>query len=281
MSNSIAPLSVPEPKPQRQVSTARPAHPKQNRSRVLRRSGMLAPSIVSVSGGVVPKRRRPRLHPIHFHPALVLSGAAIFAAALVFGGGLLFLRHKDQAPNPYSLAATLGASTTQPSADSETPPSSADLAAYKTAPNEPRLLKISKLHLNAKVMAVEADEKGSPRVLQNIFDTGWFMGSTRPGEGGVVLLNGKVTGSTKPGVFALLENLSAGDVIEVERGDGKTISYKVAALEHYDSDKVTTQQALRPAVADKPGLNLLTAGSRYNVKAGKFEQSLLVLAVQQ
>jgi hypothetical protein len=236
---------------------------------------------------VVPKRRRTRIHPVvaNVHPSLILVGSTIMAAVLVFGGGLLLFKTKGGASDKYSFGqstgttATLGA-TTHTSVN-EVPPSAAEIVGYKTAAENPRLLTIPKISLSSRVVGMSAGKDGLPTSVQNIFDTSWLLGSAKPGDNGVMLISGKAVGDTKSGAFGSLSSLALGDVIQVERGDGKVISYKVAKLTRYDPSQLTQSTLLAPATPGKPGLNLVTSNSRFVTKTNSFEQRLLVQAVQQ
>jgi hypothetical protein len=284
------------PKREHVVSTVKPAHPRQSRSLVLKRKGLGGPAITPVvmptplsieSKVEQPKHRRTRVHPVvaSVHPGLILVGSTIVAAVLVFGGGLLLFRSKGGASDKYSFeqstgtTATLGA-TTHTSAN-EVPPSAAEIVGYKTAAESPRLLTIPKISLSSRIVGMSAGKDGLPTSLQNIFDTSWLLGSAKPGDDGVMLISGKAVGDTKIGAFGSLNSLALGDVVQVERGDGKVVSYKVAKLTRYDPSQLTRSTLLAPATPGKPGLNLVTSNSRFVTKTNSFEQRLLVQAVQQ
>jgi hypothetical protein len=291
-SEPVEPPITPVSQQKRAASSTKPAHPRQSRSLVLKRKGLNSPIVVApaviVSAPNIPKRRRARLHPVAatVHPVFVLTGAAVLAAVLVFGGGLLLFKSKGGGQDKYSLsqahdggAETLGASTTRDT--NEIKPSAAEMVNYKTPPQDPRLLTIAKLQMSARVVGLDVGKDGLPTSTQNIFDTSWLRTSAKPGENGVTLISGKVAGEAKTGVFGQLESLAVGDVIQIERGDGKVISYKVAKLTKYNPAQLDEATLMKPATAGKSGLNLVTANSRYITKTNSFEQRLLVQAVQQ
>ena len=62
----------------------------------------------------------------------------------------------------------------------------------------------------------------------NIFDVGWYEGSSKPGEGGTMIIDGHNGGPHVYGVFKNLPDLMEGDIIQVERGDGEIFKYRVA-----------------------------------------------------
>lgn len=278
-------------KRQRVVATTRPAHMRQSRSLVLKRKGLNGPSAISLpmqpEPVVAPKQRRTRRSiGVGIHPGLVLVGSAVMAAVLVFGGGLILFKAKGGSHDKYSLGqstsfetATLGATTK--SSVNELPPSAAEVAGYKTASENPRLLTIPKLGLSSRVVGMAAGRDGLPTSVQNIFDTSWLLSSAKPGNNGVVVIGGKVAGDTKAGAFGSAGNMAVGDVMQIERGDGKVFSYKVAKVTRYDVSQLTESVLMAPAIAGKPGLNLVTTNSRFITKTNSFEQRLLIQTVQQ
>jgi LPXTG-site transpeptidase (sortase) family protein len=99
---------------------------------------------------------------------------------------------------------------------------------YSVAPDRPRYMTIEKIGVrNARIMEVGTTRDNKMGVPTNIFDVGWYAKSSKPGEGGVLLMDGHNGGPTRAGVFKKLDTLVAGDKILVERGDGAKFTYKV------------------------------------------------------
>jgi sortase (surface protein transpeptidase) len=155
------------------------------------------------------------------------------------------------------------------------------ISAYSVAPDLPRVIRIPRLQLAARIKRLGARSSGELMTPTNINDTGWYDGSVKPGENGTLLIDGHVAGPTKAGVFQRLKILKEGDTIEVERGDGKTFTYKVIKLESVDRNKFNMNAALASADPGKPGLNLVSFSGRYDVRTNQYEQQVIVYAVQQ
>lgn len=110
----------------------------------------------------------------------------------------------------------------------ETEVTDAERSDYTVAADLPRYLTIEKLGIyNARILQVGVTTDGAMDVPNNIFDVGWYVGSAKPGSGGVIVIDGHNGGPNIHGVFKELPNLTAGDKIKIERGDGKTFIYKV------------------------------------------------------
>ncbi len=99
---------------------------------------------------------------------------------------------------------------------------------YTVAPDRPRYLTISKLGItNARVLAMGVNTEGELDTPRNIFDVGWYEGSGKPGLGGSMVIDGHNGGPHVHGVFKNLPDLSHGDIIQIERGDGLVFKYEV------------------------------------------------------
>ena len=164
------------------------------------------------------------------------------------------------------------------SAPEESKPSPAAYGSYSVAPDLPRYVRIPKLGVVAMVQRQGVDKNGALKAPGNVHVAGWYDGSSKPGDGGAMLLDGHVAGPTQQGVFYNLKKLVAGDKIEVERGDGKVFSYKVVKSVSAKADKVDMASALLPVVDGKPGLNLITCTG--NISGVHYDDRLVVYATQ-
>lgn len=115
---------------------------------------------------------------------------------------------------------------------------------YKVAPNKPRFLSIAKLGIDrARVVEVGLNNIGRLQVPVSIYDVGWYRSSGKPGMGGTMLLDGHNGGPTKEGVFKHLPDIAIGDIIVIERGDGKFFKYKVVESEEVPLSEADSQMA--------------------------------------
>lgn len=274
---TIADLPLVSTKPEAPASTAqvinnRPDLPKQSRSHVLKRQ-MVRPSS---NKKYRPKHRRP-LMPI------VLKGMALIIFVAGIGVTINTISTNKYAKNQITRLTeeaeksdVLGISNTAPS---ETAPSNI-LTTHTVADDAPRFLVINKLGVKARIQRIGITQDNALKSPTTIFDAGWYQGSAKPGEVGPVVLNGHVSGPTKHGIFHSIGSVKAGDKIQVERGDGKVFTYTVAISKTYDDDKVDMTEVLASYVPDKPGLNLITTSSPFNVVTNKFEPRIVIFATQ-
>lgn len=163
---------------------------------------------------------------------------------------------------------------------SEDQPTMTSVSQYKVAADMPRMLSINKIGIFSKIKRVNIDASGQVGTPKNIYDVGWYDGSAKPGEPGAVFIDGHVSGPTARGVFYNLKNLVQGDVINIEKGDGQLITYKVVASELFAYDGVDMAKVLRPYDSNKQGLNLMTCTGKFNKATQSYEKRLVVYAVR-
>ena len=110
----------------------------------------------------------------------------------------------------------------------ETEPTETEILEYVVPPDQPRYLTIEELGIrNARILPMGIKQSGELDTPRNIFDTGWYTNSGKPGQGGTLFIDGHNGGPRVRGVFKDLPTLIPGDVIQVERGDGLIYRYVV------------------------------------------------------
>lgn len=250
--------------------------PRQTRSGVLRRQMVKASS----------KKYRPQKHR-SFKPYLI-TGVAVFV--LLLGSAISIITYNKIRADS-TVKAVLAKQTVEHNLNNADDGTSAndlpsednppvDISGYTVADSRPRYLIINVLGVKARVRRVGVDNNNIIKGPSNIYDVGWYENSAQPGNGGTTLIDGHVAGQTNRGVFFGLNTLKKGDKIEVERGDGKRISYTVASTEQADFDTLNMKKVLNSVAPGKPGLNLMTASSRYNVRTSQYEKRVIIYATQ-
>lgn len=153
------------------------------------------------------------------------------------------------------------------------------VSSYKVDPTAPRRINIPKIGVNARIKPLGTKTNNELKAPTSIYDAGWFDQSARLGERGATLIDGHVHGLTKPGVFYNLKKLSAGDKIEIERGDGKLFKYQVIRSQTYSRHSTDMQAAVASIDPALPGLNIITCTGTLEKKSNTYSERLLVQAV--
>lgn len=155
------------------------------------------------------------------------------------------------------------------------------LETYEVDAARPRMLTIESLGVQARVFEVGTDGRGQPQLAKNSYDTGWYNVSALPGESGAAVLSGACSGSVGSGVFNRLGELSRGDKLTLERGDGTLLTYGVVSLEKLPVDSVDMTAVLRPSYGATRGLNLIGCTGAYNTKTNDFAGRTIIYATQE
>lgn len=149
----------------------------------------------------------------------------------------------------------------------EEEPTETEIVEYRVSADRPRYLSIEKLGIrNARILAVGITTRGELATPANIFDTGWYSNSGKPGWGGTMVIDGHNGGPTKYGVFKRLPELVKGDIITVERGDGKVFEYSVVenvTISLAESD-VYMATAMRSPEQGKESVTLITCTGEWS-----------------
>lgn len=261
----------------RTVSKVKPALPRPHRSLVLKRH--------IVERADQHRRHVRREHKRHFASMLVALVVIMTLAVLswafwdflpvVRSISIPFIGNHHQA-QPAEMVTTR-----QHSNLDESKPSEGEVQTYQAAADAPRILRIPKLEIEARVKRVGSSLSGEPISPSNIFDVGWYDDSSKPGMPGAVLINGHISGASKHGVFYNLSTLQQNDQIEIERGDKKVIVYTVMKVQTYSGDQVDMTTALQSFSADKNGLNIITSSANYDGGISTSQQRVAVFAVQK
>lgn len=241
------------------------------------RSQVLQRKQVKLSSMARTERKALKKH-VALDKALLVCGILVIAGGLWLGWRSFTTNEKIA-----QTVQTLGEQTNDQPGTNSTVPSETNppsVSSYKTAPDLPRAIRIEKIGVEARVLRLGVRANNQLGAPPNIFDAGWYEASSKPGEGGAVVIDGHVSGPTKPGVFHKLDKLATGDKITVERGDGNVISYTVVTKRTYPNDKVDMAAALVSITPGKNGLNLITCEGEVDHTGAHFKERLIVFAEQ-
>lgn len=160
-------------------------------------------------------------------------------------------------------------------------PSTNDLKAYSVAPELPKYISLPAIKVDrARVINLGVRSNNQIATPNNIYDTGWYAGSAKPGYSGAVFVFGHVSSWQANGIFYNLKKLKSGDTISITRGDDRVFTYKVVRLKTYAVDKVDINEVLSPVNPAKPGLNLMTCSGAIIKGTNDFSERLVVFTEQ-
>lgn len=162
--------------------------------------------------------------------------------------------------------------------ESELPANS--LENYVVEASLPRALYIDKLDVAARIMPMSINKDGSVQAPKNIYDAGWYNASVKPGETGAMFIDGHASGPTREGLFAYLDTLKVGDTMQVEKGDGKKLTYKVVHTETVALADVDMRKVLLPHGNASRAMNLMTCTGKWLPLEKTYDKRVIVYTEQ-
>lgn len=195
----------------------------------------------------------------------------IFAIALIVFGVLVLWQQYQATHKPASPISnqTLTNSTDDPE---ETKP---NCAAHKVAEDQPRKIILPSIDSDGCIIRVGVDQDNAIAVPGNIHLAGWYTNSPLPGEKGVSIIDGHVSGKYNPGIFKKLKQLQVGDKYKIEFGDQTTKTFEVVSVKEYSPDE-TTKKMYQQSESIENQLNLITCGGKFDKKTNQYEKRVLV-----
>jgi sortase (surface protein transpeptidase) len=203
----------------------------------------------------------------------LLSYRIILASVLVLSGvGLLMPRIAIRAipAPPPNFQEIITEDTANPS---ENFPSTD--ATYTVPANQPRRIIIKSIGVSGFVQRIGKNSQNAVSVPNNIHYAGWYVDSVAPGDNGLSIIDGHVSGRYTDGIFKKLKNIVVNDIVSIEFGDGSiknfsvfdttTINVEEATTVLFEQDKSTEQQ-----------LNIITCGGTYNTDTQSYTDRVIV-----
>lgn len=197
----------------------------------------------------------------------------LIVVGLILVAGSIYLYQKQ--PKPPALTKTNTISIAKaPSAVKLTPKA---IATYTVPASYPKFLAIPSINIpNTPVVPLGLLASGAIATPDNIYETGWYTGSSKPGQSGAMFIYGHVSSWTADGIFYNLKKLVPGNFVSITRGDNKVFKYKVISTKIYPYNNVNMQQVLSPVDANTPGLNLMTCTGQVISGTSEFNERLVV-----
>lgn len=205
-------------------------------------------------------------------------GAMSFVMAVYFG--FQTLTKKDTPKSVLGSQTNIQNDTNRVSEiPSEQVPSQQDISTYLVASEYPRYMRIPSLKINTRIRRLGLDRKGAVGTPNNIHDAGWYDSSAKPGDkDGSSIIVGHIAGPTMHGLFWDLPLISQGTIIEIEKGNGFVIRYKVSKIEKIPNDSFDISKYLVQEAPGKNDLKLITATNKFNTVSGDYTQRVVVFA---
>ncbi|POX50383.1 class F sortase [Streptomyces sp. Ru71] len=205
-----------------------------------------------------PPRRGPRT-------LATLFWAAVALVAVVGLAGRHDTSPPGAGPRPHAAPAVAATSSSAPGEAGPHLPRS-----------RPTRLLIPAIGVDAPFTDLAIDSTGrlKPPPPDNTNLVGWYAKGPSPGEAGTSVIAGHVDTKTAAAVFAHLDELRKGDVVYVDRADGRRAAFVVDSTQTFDKDDFPSDRVY----ADTPQaqVRLITCAGSYDRSARDYTQNLVV-----
>ena len=122
---------------------------------------------------------------------IIITVAALVLIALITACIAIFINNsKTKAPAKPKETQTESRSSAE--AD-EKKPAPDTLASYKVAADLPRVINIEKIKVKSRILALGVKSNNELKAPVNIYDSGWYLESAKPGAPGAMLIDGHVS----------------------------------------------------------------------------------------
>lgn len=140
--------------------------------------------------------------------------------------------------------------------------------------SEPVRVRISRLGIDGPTVVIGLQADGTLGIPYRASDIGWYDKAPTPGELGPAILVGHVEWRGSRGVFWRLREVVPGDIVEVNRADGKTIKFKVDSVRQFPQDSFPTQEVY--GNIDYAGVRLITCSGIFDKKLKRYSHNTVV-----
>lgn len=152
----------------------------------------------------------------------------------------------------------------------------ADDGTYKVATDQPKKIIINSIGVNGYIQKVDKDNNSNISAPTNINYAGWYVRSTIPGQPGLSIIDGHVSGRYSPGIFANLKRMQIGQIFSVQFGDDSMRRFEVI-----DRRQVINSQAADFLFIKRDDLvsqlNLITCEGVYDDKSRQYKDRLVLV----
>jgi LPXTG-site transpeptidase (sortase) family protein len=202
----------------------------------------------------------------------------VIAFGFILAGSVslvVYYGHKHQAQKPITINpnATVNQSTNNPS---EGPVKDSDFS--NVPADQPKQIILGTIHAKGYIQKVATDSKTNQvGVPSNVNVAGWYTESVKPGQAGLSVIDGHVSGKYTDGIFKHLGSLEAGDTYQIVFGDNSIKTFKVRSVQTLpiaDAGKIL----LTPDPTIKSQLNLITCGGSFNKQAQQYDKRTIVIS---
>ena len=139
--------------------------------------------------------------------------------------------------------------------------------------SEPRKIRIAAIAIDTATVAVGRQADDSIAVPPpNV--TGWYSQGPTPGETGPAIIVGHLDSTKGPAIFWRLSELQPGQIVEIDRADGKTAKFKIDAVKQFPQAGFPTKEVY--GNTNTAQLRLITCAGTFDRATRQYSHNLVV-----
>lgn len=148
---------------------------------------------------------------------------------------------------------------------------------YKVPADQPRIILIPKTNTRGPIQRVGITKDNAIAVPTNVHFAGWYISSDKPGDDGLSIIDGHVSGKYTDGIFKSLSTLVDGDDIVIEYGNGTKKEFKVVEVKTLPEQEAGDFLLIKREDIGRQ-LNLITCGGIFNRDTQRYADRTIVVA---
>jgi hypothetical protein len=149
--------------------------------------------------------------------------------------------------------------------------------AYSVAPGYPRSIHIPSIAAEGFIQQVDLDDHGRITVPTNIHVAGWYIRSALPGDPGLSILDGHLSGAYSEGIFLRLATLKQDDTFTIEKGDLSHLTFKVKKVMTVGLADADAALLSRDTTIGSQ-LNIITCEGSYDHTTHTYDKRVIVVS---
>ena len=237
---------------------------------------------MDIDRGSAPDGHVVEHRPSPAHRAVPRIGGARprVALAIALGMGLVAVGIAVAGHGSERAGAAASAATAPASAAPASAPAAAGFV-VATLPERgdlhPTEVRVPSLDVRSTLVDLDVGPDGALQPPADPDVAGWYVRGGVPGLPGPTVIAGHVDSQSGPAVFYRLDELAAGDRVEVTRSDGQVFAYRVSTVETHPKDGFPTARVYGPTPG--PELRLITCGGEFDRGSRHYRDNVIVTAI--
>ena len=148
---------------------------------------------------------------------------------------------------------------------------------YNVPANQPRRISLPTIDTEGLIQKVGINSNNAISVPSNIHFGGWYVESVTPGELGLSIIDGHVSGKYQDGIFKNLKDVKTGDTFSIEFGDLSRRNFEVVEVRTLpEAESAAFLLTKRDDIEQQ--LNLITCGGEFNKDKQTYNDRVVVVS---